>query len=160
MFHINNLGGNMVLNPTEGDRVRANTVPEVNRRIDEQIERNIRHYSGQTKEEIYRRIRELDQEWDFERVLETMASSVSLTGVVLGSTVDRRWYLLPTAVLSFLLLHAIQGWCPPLPILRGLGIRTREEIARERYALKALAGDFAGISREPSRVEQTLAAVK
>lgn len=150
----------MVLNPTEGDRVRANTVPEVNQRIDEQIERNIRHYSGQTKEEIYRRIRELDQEWDFERVLETMASSVSLTGVVLGSTVDRRWYLLPTAVLSFLLLHAIQGWCPPLPILRGLGIRTREEIARERYALKALAGDFAGISREPSRVEQTLAAVK
>jgi hypothetical protein len=160
MFHINNFGGNMVLNPTEGDRVRANTVPEVNRRIDEQIERNIRHYSGQTKEEIYRRIRELDQEWDFERVLETMASSVSLTGVVLGLTVNRRWYLLPTAVLSFLLLHAIQGWCPPLPILRGLGIRTREEIARERYALKALAGDFAGISREPSRVEQTLAAVK
>jgi hypothetical protein len=150
----------MILSSTQGDRVRANTVPEVNQRIDEQIERNIRHYSGQTKEEIYRRIRELDQEWDFERVLETMASSVSLTGVVLGSLVDRRWYLLPTAVLSFLLLHAIQGWCPPLPILRGLGIRTREEIARERYALKALAGDFAGISREPSRVEQTLAAVK
>jgi hypothetical protein len=142
------------------DDSRANTVPEVNQRIDEQIERNIRHYSGQTKEEIYRRIRELDQEWDFERVLETMASSISLTGVVLGSLVDRRWYLLPTAVLSFLLLHAIQGWCPPLPMLRGLGIRTREEIARERYALKALAGDFAGISREPSRVEQTLAAVK
>ena len=150
----------MILSSTQGDRVRANTVPEVNQRIDEQIERNIRHYSGQTKEEIYRRIRELDQEWDFERVLETMASSVSLTGVVLGSIVDRRWYLLPTAVLSFLLLHAIQGWCPPLPMLRGLGIRTREEIARERYALKALAGDFAGISREPSRVEQTLAAVK
>jgi hypothetical protein len=150
----------MILSSTQGDRVRANTVPEVNQRIDEQIERNIRHYSGQTKEEIYRRIRELDQEWDFERVLETMASSVSLTGVVLGSLVDRRWYLLPTAVLSFLLLHAIQGWCPPLPMLRGLGIRTREEIARERYALKALAGDFAGISREPSRVEQTLAAVK
>jgi hypothetical protein len=90
----------------------------------------------------------------------TMASSFSLTGIVLGSTVDRRWYLLPTVVLSFLLLHAIQGWCPPLAILRTLGIRTREEIARERYALKALAGDFAGISREPSRVEQTLAAVK
>ena len=31
----------MVLSPTQGDRVRANTVPEVNRRIDEQIERNI-----------------------------------------------------------------------------------------------------------------------
>ena len=62
----------MDLKPTHGDRVRANTVPEVNQRIDEQIERNIRHYSGQTKEEIYRRIRELDQEWDIERVLETI----------------------------------------------------------------------------------------
>jgi hypothetical protein len=150
----------MVLSPTQGDRVRANTVPEVNRRIDEQIERNIRHYAGQTKEEIYRRIQDLDREWDIERVLETMASSFSLTGIVLGSTVSKRWFLLPTVVLSFLLLHAIQGWCPPLAILRTLGIRTREEIARERYGLKALAGDFAGISREPSRVEQTLAAVK
>jgi hypothetical protein len=148
----------MVLNHT--DRVRANTAAEVNRRVDEQIERNIRHYSGQTKEEIYRRIQDLDQEWDFERVLETMASSFSLTGIVLGATVDRKWFLVPTIVLSFLLVHAIQGWCPPLPILRSLGIRTREEIDRERYALKALAGDFAGISKDPSRAEQTLAAVK
>ena len=150
----------MVISPTEGDRVRANTAAEVNRRVDDQIERNIRHYSGQTKEEIYRRIQELDQEWDIERVLETMASSFSLTGIVLGATVDRKWFLVPTIVLSFLLVHAIQGWCPPLPILRSLGIRTREEIDRERYALKALAGDFAGISKDPSRAEQTLAAVK
>ena len=148
----------MVLNHT--DRVRANTAAQVNRRVDEQIERNIRHYSGQTKEEIYRRIQDLDQEWDIERVLETMASSLSLSGIVLGATVDRKWFLVPTIVLSFLLMHAIQGWCPPLPILRSLGIRTREEIDRERYALKALAGDFAGISKDPSRAEQTLAAVK
>ena len=148
----------MVLNHT--DRVRANTAAELNRRVDEQIERNIRHYSGQTKEEIYRRIQDLDEEWDIERVLETMASSFSLTGIVLGATVDRKWFLVPTIVLSFLLVHAIQGWCPPLPILRSLGIRTREEIDRERYALKALAGDFAGISKDPSRAEQTLAAVK
>jgi hypothetical protein len=148
----------MVLNHT--DRVRANTAAQVNRRVDEQIERNIRHYSGQTKEDIYRRIQDLDQEWDIERVLETMASSFSLTGIVLGATVDRKWFLVPTIVLSFLLVHAIQGWCPPLPILRSLGIRTREEIDRERYALKALAGDFAGISKDPSRAEQTLAAVK
>jgi hypothetical protein len=148
----------MVLSHT--DRVRANTAAEVNRRVDEQIERNIRHYSGQTKEEIYRRIQDLDEEWDIERVLETMASSFSLTGIVLGVTVDRKWFLVPTIVLSFLLVHAIQGWCPPLSILRSLGIRTREEIDRERYALKALAGDFAGISKDPSRAEQTLAAVK
>ncbi len=120
----------------------------------------IRHYSGQEKEEISRRIKELDQEWDIERVLETLASSFSLTGIVLGSTVDKRWFLFPTIVLSFLLLHAIQGWCPPIPALRRLGIRTREEIDRERYALKVLAGDFAGIVNDVSGTERILAAVK
>jgi hypothetical protein len=132
-------GGNM-----EEDRVRANTAPDVNRRIDEQIERNVRHYAGQTKEEISLRIEELEQEWDIERVLQTVAPSISLAGIVLGATVDKRWFLLPTTVLSFLLLHALQGWCPPIPVLRRLGIRTREEIERERYALKALSLNFSG----------------
>jgi hypothetical protein len=43
--------------------------------------------------------------------------------------------------------------------LRRLGVRTREEIDRERYALKALAGDFEGIVRNGDNIEQTLAAV-
>jgi len=34
------------------------------------------------------------------------------------------------------LQHGLQGWCPPLPLLRRLGIRTRGEIDREKYALK------------------------
>jgi hypothetical protein len=155
------LGGiPMMLRSIEGDRVRANTAPEVNRRIDERIERSIRHYAGQTKQEISRRIQELEQEWDIERVLETLASSFSLSGIVLGSTVDKRWFLFSTAVLSFLLLHAVQGWCPPVPLLRRLGIRTREEIDRERYALKILAGDFATASQDVAGVERILAAVK
>jgi hypothetical protein len=89
-----------------------------------------------------------------------MASSFSLTGIMLAVTIDRRWLLLPTVVLSFLLLHAVQGWCPPVPLLRRLGIRTREEIDRERYALKALAGDFEGVARDTGNIEQTLKAVK
>ena len=61
---------------------------------------------------------------------------------------------------SFFSLHAIQGWCPPVPVLRRLGIRTREEIERERYALKALAGDFGTISKDAIGAEQILAAFK
>lgn len=38
--------------------------------------------------------------------------------------------------------HAIQGWCPPLPILRKLNIRTSKEIEQEKYALKIIHGDF------------------
>lgn len=34
-----------------------------------------------------------------------------------------------------LLQHGLQGWCPPLPVLRRLGVRTRGEIDREKYAL-------------------------
>jgi hypothetical protein len=43
---------------------------------------------------------------------------------------------------SFLLQHAIQGWCPPLPVFRRLVYRTQSEIDYERYALKSLRGDF------------------
>jgi hypothetical protein len=144
----------------EADRVRASTAPEINRRIDRRIEENVRYYSGQPRDGIYGRIRELDEEWDIERFLEMMASSFSVTGILLGTAIDRRWFLLPTVVVSFLLLHAIQGWCPPVPLLRRLGIRTRGEIDRERYALKALAGDFEGIARDGDIIEQTLAAVR
>jgi hypothetical protein len=49
---------------------------------------------------------------------------------------------LPGIVLPFLLQHAVQGWCPPVPLFRRLGVRTREEIEREKFALKALRGDF------------------
>jgi hypothetical protein len=71
-----------------------------------------------------------------------MASSLSLTGILMTGVRDKRWMVLPVMVLSFLFLHAVQGWCPPVPVLRRLGVRTREEIDRERHALKVLVGDF------------------
>jgi hypothetical protein len=144
----------------EIDRVRANTLDAVNAQIDRQIEENVRYHSGRTPEEIACRIDDLEREWDIERVLEMMASSLSLSGLVLGAVKNRAWFLLPTVVLSFLLLHAVQGWCPPVPLLRRLGIRTRQEIERERYALKALMGDFAGVGERSDRAAEALAAVE
>ena len=38
----------------------------------------------------------------------------------------------------------------PVPVLRRLGVRTREEIDRELYALKALVGNFPRSSEELS----------
>jgi hypothetical protein len=81
---------------------------------------------------------ELDKEWDIERALEVNASTLALTGLFLAVTVDRKWLMLPGVVLSFLLQHGLQGWCPPLPVLRRLGVRTRGEIDREKYELRAL----------------------
>jgi hypothetical protein len=48
--------------------------------------------------------------------------------------------------MAFLLQHALQGWCPPVPFFRSRGVRTAREIDQERYALKALRGDFAKVS--------------
>jgi len=135
-----------MLDVIEHERVRANTAAQINWRIDRQIEDNVRHYAHQKKEEISRRIWELEQEWDIERVLETMASSLSLAAIALSVTNHRRWIILSGVVLAFFLMHAIQGWCPPIPVLRRLGVRTREEIDRERYALKLLIGDFPRVS--------------
>jgi hypothetical protein len=141
------------------DRVRANTADHINRRIDEKIQNNVRYYSDRTKAEVTCRIAELDQEWDIERFLQLGAASLSLTGLGLGAVKNRAWFLLPMAVLSFLFLHATQGWCPPIPVLRRLGVRTRAEIERERYALKALLGDFENVAGSPDKAASALASV-
>ena len=144
-----------MLDIIEHERVRANTAAEINWRIDRQIEDSVRHYAQQSKEKISRRIWELEQEWDIERVLETMASSLSLAAIALSVTNHRRWIILSGVVLTFFLIHAIQGWCPPIPVLRRLGVRTREEIDRERYALKLLIGDFPRVSGADAAIVAT-----
>jgi hypothetical protein len=127
---------------SEPDRVRANTADEINRLIDQQIADSIAYYSGKNREEIADRIDELEREWDMERLLETNASALAFTGLFLGVTRNKIWLLLPAIVLPFLFQHAVQWWCPPVPVFRRLGVRTREEIDREKYALKAVRGDF------------------
>ncbi len=120
-----------------GDRVRENSTASVNRNIDREIRRNIQSYMAADPEAIEDRIRELEVEWDIERVLEAMASSFSLIGLALGRT-RKRFLGIPLAILPFLLLHAVQGWCPPMTALRRMGFRTQREIEAEKYALKAL----------------------
>jgi hypothetical protein len=127
------------------NRVRSHTAPEINRRIDGQIEASIR-YHALHPERIDQRLFELDREWDIERALEANAATLSVFGVLMGLMGRRVFYLLPGIVGGFLLQHAIGGWCPPVPLLRRLGFRTSTEIHRERYALKALCGDFAGVA--------------
>lgn len=117
------------------DRVRRSTAMHVNQQIDTQTDDNIRAYANADRQALLDRIASLDEEWDVERVLEVNASTLALSGLVLGITVNRKWLALPAVVLPFLLQHGLQGWCPPLPVLRRLGVRTRGEIDRERYAL-------------------------
>jgi hypothetical protein len=72
---------------------------------------------------------------------------LSLVGTTLAATVNKRWAMLAIGVPAFMVQHALQGWCPPLAILRRKGFRTSKEINDERFALKSLRGDFAKSSQ-------------
>ena len=127
-------------------RVRRSSTDEANQAVDEKMLEKISENGYGSQQALENRIEELNKEWDIERVLEVNASTLALTGVLLGVTKDKRWFILPGIVTTFLLQHGLQGWCPPLPILRKLGFRTKKEIEEERYALKVLRGDFEGTS--------------
>jgi hypothetical protein len=141
------------------DRVRENTSEEINRELDHHLAARVRGYEQKSPGEITGRINELDREWDMERWLETNASALAFTGLVLAVTHSKKWLVLPGIVLPFLFQHAVQGWCPPVPVLRRLGVRTRKEIDREKYALKVLRGDFEQVESSPSS-ETALRAVE
>ena len=125
------------------DRVQAHTAERVNQRIHEQTEQRIIEAAIDSKARLSERIRRLDREWDIERWLEMNASGLAFTGAALGLIASRKFFAIPLLVLPFLFLHATQGWCPPIPLMRRLGIRTQMEIDEEKFALKALRGDFA-----------------
>ena len=132
-------------------RVRRSSSPEANQKIDQEIRDNLKNYTGSDYEVIDERISELDKEWDIERTLQLNAATLAITGTVLGLVVDKRWLAVPIIVTSFLVQHAIQDWCPPLPIFRKLGFRTRAEIDKEKFALKALRGDFRRTVNSPNK---------
>jgi hypothetical protein len=131
-----------------GDKVRANTPPEINQAIDIEIAAMVRFYANKTDYEIDKRIEELDKEWDIGRIIEIRASTVSLIGIILGLKRSKTWLILPTIASACLIQYAVQGWCPPVYILRRFGFRTRQEIDLEKYVLKALRGDFDAISSQ------------
>jgi hypothetical protein len=134
--------GDFMIIPQTTTRVNDNTADAVNAKIRRQTEESVSHYASAGPEAIECRLQELEGEWDIERALEANAAGFTLAAVVLGMVKDRKWLILPGLIAAFLLQHAVQGWCPPLPLLRRLGLRTESEINRERYALKALRGDF------------------
>jgi hypothetical protein len=120
------------------DRVRDKSPARINERIDRSTEARIAYLATQPQDAIVQRMTELGHESDIERVLQINDAVLGLAGLALGATVDRRWLLLPAAVLAFMLQHAVQGWCPLLWAYRALGVRTAREIDAEKCALLAL----------------------
>jgi hypothetical protein len=159
------LDRNMLQNESDRltrDRVRRMTFKRDLERIDEKTHDSIRYYSDLGPKAISRRLTELDKEWAVDRALMTGAGFMVLMGLILGTTVRRRLYVISAVAAAITLVYAVFGWAPPVLLFRRLGFRTRSEIDQERIALKALRGDFDQFSEEETdretRINQAMKA--
>lgn len=128
--------------PPTSQRVFMRTDPKINAEIKDQTIRNLNIFKNGNEAELTERIQNLCAEWDTERVLEVNASMLLLLSAYLGIKTGRIWFVLTGVIGGFMLQHALQGWCPPLPIIRKWGVRTSDEIHAEKLSLKVMRGDF------------------
>lgn len=133
--------------PDTATRVERHTALPLNERIRHDTQERIAALQADDRHAVItQRLKELDAEWDVERTLQTNFAILSLAGLALATKVNKRWFVLALGVPAFMVQHSLQGWCPPLAVLRRLGFRTSKEINEERFALKSLRGDFQGMS--------------
>lgn len=129
---------------------RARNHEQAHEQTRQRIEDTVRSSARQVNE----RIHQLEQEWDVGRATSALMSAIVLTGLVLGIGVSPWWLLLSLLGGGALFLLSMVGWCPMMSVCSALGFRTATEIAGERFALKALRGDFhrlAGIQTPEDR---------
>lgn len=148
-----------MFNATTRNRVPAHTSEHVNERIRRDEENRVRRLAADPAA-MELRLAELDAEWDVERAIELNASVLAFAGTLLGAFVSPYWLILPALVTTFLFQHALQGWCPPIPVLRRFGFRTVYEIERERQALKAIRGDYAIVTQASDKADAALRAAR
>lgn len=121
---------------------------EIDRRVEQAIGAQLRYCAG-NRRRIARRLRELDEEWDLESVLESQASVVAALGTMTGAVVNRRVPALPVSMTASLVRLAANSLLPVVPLLRRLGLRTSREIEIERLALLILRGDVSAFPAAP-----------
>jgi hypothetical protein len=146
-------------NHTSADTVRTHTPDDLNRRIDERVERCVRYMAQQERSEIGHYLRQLEEEWDLNRTLAVSCAAASLGGLLLARGRARSWLGLSAVASGLLLQQGLFGHGPVAALVRSLGVRTRREIDLEKFALKALRGDFERIPTEGGPLARANAAL-
>ncbi len=108
-------------------------------------------YYAQHPEEIDTRLAQLDHEWDSAQAAAAASVGMSLASLASAFTRRGRWAVLPfTALQAVLVKQAFLTGDSALTRFAGhCGLRTRRQIESERYALKALRGDFQNLPASP-----------
>ena len=146
--------------PPTSDRVESATSSCSNEKIYkttlERLSNILQSSSDKRSSLIDDRLKELNNEWDTERLLEFNASTLLILTGLLSYFHCYYWLLVTLYIAAFLWQHSVQGWCPPLPILRGIfSKRTAVEILSEKVALKILRGDYQSINLNSFGQEQS-----
>lgn len=119
-------------------------------KTEQQIQHNLNEYYHD-RYKIDLRLLELENEMDLETYLDTETAALTIAGIVLSLTADKRWVVLPLAATLIMLSRIIKRG-KYNPVIRRMGLRTRAEIDKEKYALKALRGDFQYLLDVPNAV--------
>jgi hypothetical protein len=127
--------------PPTSKRIQMSSDATVNNDIRNCTIKSIDTHKNASAELQNKRINDLDNEWDIERILSANAGALVLMTSLLGLR-RSKMFLLTGIIGYFMLQHAVQGWCPPLEIIRKFGVRTAEEIFQEKTAIKLARGDF------------------
>jgi len=133
---------------------------EIDEKTLEEIEDRVKCYALRTPQDIEKRLAELDHEWDIERILDLKISSFALLGTILGLSKNKKWLLLSGISLPFLFLNSASNRNPFHSLFSSFGFRTKKEIELERYALKALRGDFNNLNDTTGELDQLDLAVR
>jgi hypothetical protein len=119
--------------------------------VEKQIQEQVNHYYHD-QEQIDLRLMELDNEMDLETYLQTQNAGLTIAGVILGLTSNKKWLVVPLISSILVISNIVRGSDKPPGYFRKMGFRTRAEIEKERYALKAIRGDFKYLLDVPNAV--------
>lgn len=92
-------------------------------------------------EVISSRLKELEKEWDLERVHELNNSLYELHGTLLGKLLNKHFSQLPISTTMRLAQEMGNNWNPPAGMFKSLGYRTKEEIENEKRTLLSPTSD-------------------
>jgi len=93
-------------------------------------------------EAIDARLAELEGECTAGRIAKGILAVAVLVGAVLTASVDWWWIVLPAVAGLLLFQYLFARTSLIVRAIHGLGFRTRGEVEQEKFALRALRGDF------------------
>ncbi|RKG81360.1 hypothetical protein [Corallococcus terminator] len=148
-------------NQTSSDAARTHAPSTVNRRIDAHVESCVRCMAERAdRAEMSQYLDKLEREWEMHRAVAVGGSALALAGLLLGGRRGRQgWRVLSGVTLALLLQQGLTGFGPLSALVRTLGVRTRREIDLEKFAIKALRGDFERIPNDGGPLARANAAL-